>query len=214
MKKILFRLLLVIGGFILILVLNLFLHNVTASRITMGTPITSSGSGHTTLLVIDIQEGTTGGSSITDSYKKQSNMLIRNINRIITEAHEKKWSVIYIQSEVVNPLINLLNNTMARGSEGAKLDKRLAVSSDLIVTKRKNDSFNRTNLDQILEAYGTERVVVVGLDAVHCIKSTIIGALNRGYQVAVIPEGIITEAKSDKLRILEEYQDLGVKIID
>ncbi len=35
--------------------------------------------------------------------------------------------VIYIKSEVVNPLINILNNSMARGSVGAELDKRLMV---------------------------------------------------------------------------------------
>jgi len=214
MKKILLRLLMAIGAFILILVINYVIFGITASRITEGTPITSSGSDHTALLVIDIQEGTTGDISITDSYKIQSDLLIRNINRIVSEAHEEKWSVIYIRSEVVNPLMNLLNNTLAKGSEGAKLDKRLSISSDLIVTKRRNDSFNRTKLDQILTTYNTDRLVVVGLDAAHCVKSAIIAALNRGYQVAAIPEGIIAEKEADKLRIIEEYQILGVEIIE
>lgn len=214
MQKILLRLLMVIGGFILIVFLNLLVFSHFASKITEGAPITSSGSGFTALLVIDIQEGTTGTASMTDSYKKQSDVLIRNINRIVYEAHEKGWSVIYIKSEMVNPLINLLNNTLARGSEGAKLDKRLSDSSDLIVTKRRNDAFNRTDLDEILTGLDTERLVIVGLDAAECVNSAVLAALNREYTVAVIQEGIIAEEEADKIRVIEEFRDLGVEIIE
>jgi len=214
MKKILLRLLLFIGGFILIVIFNLLFSSVITSKITKGAPITPSGSNHTALLVIDVQEGTTGAYSITDAYKEQSDLLIRNINRFLTEAHEKKWSVIYIRSEMVNPLINLLNNTLARGSEGAKLDKRLAQSSDLIVTKRRNDSFNRTNLDEILQTYDTERLVMVGLDAAECVNCAVLAALNREYKVGIIPEGIIAKEETDKTRMIEEFRLLGVEIIE
>jgi len=54
MKKILLRFLLALGVFILIVVVNLVIFNLTASRITEGTPITKTGSGHTALLVIVI----------------------------------------------------------------------------------------------------------------------------------------------------------------
>lgn len=214
MKKILLRILLALGVFILIVVVNLVIFNLTATRITEGIPITKTGSGHTALLVIDIQEGTTGESSYIEGYKKQSERLIRNVNQIVEEALRKNWSVIYIQSEVVNPLINLINNTMARGSEGAKLDKRLSINSDLIVTKLKNDSFLKTNLDQILQKNRTEKLVMVGLDAEHCVYSAIQAALNRGYEVAVIPEGIIAGEEDVKKRMLGEYRKLGVEIIE
>jgi nicotinamidase/pyrazinamidase len=213
MKKILLRTLLALGGFILIVVVNLVIFNLTASRITEGTPITKTGLGHTVLLVIDIQEGTTGTVSALQGLKAQSDVLIGNVNQIIEKAVEKKWSVIYIKTEVANPLINLINNTMARGSEGAKLDKRLALSSDLIVTKRKNDSFHKTNLDQILQENFTEKLVMVGLDAEHCVYSAIQAALNRGYEVAVIRDGIIAGEEKVKIRMLREYRKLGVEIL-
>ncbi len=214
MKKILFRLLMIIGGFILIVFLNFLIFSFFATRITDGVPISSPGSGNTALLVIDIQEGTTGTVSVTDSFKEHSDVLIRNINRIVGEAHEKGWSVIYIKSEIANPLLNLLNNTLARGSEGAKLDKRLSVSSDLVVTKSRSDSFNQTNLDEILTTLNTDRLVMVGLDAAKCVKNTVLAALNREYRVAVIQEGIISREEADKIMAIKEFRDLGVEIIE
>jgi len=213
MKKILLRFLLAIGVFILAVVVNYFVVSLLASRITEGTPITKTGSGHTALLVIDIQEGFTGESSSIEGYNNQSEKLITKVNQLIVEAGKNNWSIIYIQSEVVNPLINLINNSMARGSEGAKLDKRLSISSDLIVTKRRSDSFYKTNLDQILQDNLTEKLVIVGLDAEHCVFSAIQAALNRGYEVSVIPDGIIAGEEDVKIRMLEEYRKLGVVIL-
>ncbi len=214
MKKILFRLLMALGAFILILVINYVVINIISTKVTEGTPINTSGSGQTALLVIDVQEGTTGVTSTTESYQKQSDGLIRNLNQMVKEARDKNWTVVYIQSEIANPLINILNNSMARGSVGATLDKRLDVNSDLIVTKRRSDSFSHTNLDQILEENQVEKLVVVGLDAAHCVNSTIQAALNRGYEVAVIPDGIIAGEEAVKERMMGEFRDMGVEFIE
>ena len=206
--------LMAIGAFILILVVNLVIFNITATRITEGVPITASGSDQSALLVIDLQEGTTGEVSVTDSYKKQSQELILHVNQLVEEAREKNWPVIYVRSEVVNPLINILNNTMARGSEGAEIDRRLIPGSDHIITKRKNDSFYGTSLDQILVENKVEKLVVLGLDAEHCVFSALKAALNRGYEVAVVPGGIIAVEEADKIRMIGEYRELGVEIIE
>ena len=56
MKKILLRIFLALGVFILIVVANYFAFNIIASRITEGETISSKGSEKTALLVIDIQE--------------------------------------------------------------------------------------------------------------------------------------------------------------
>jgi len=172
------------------------------------------GSDRTALLIIDIQEGTTGTVSITDSFQEQADELIGHLNRIAEEGLEKDWMVIYIRSEVVNPLLNLLNSALARGSEGAMLDKRLNIRSEYIVTKRKSDSFINTPLDKILKEKNTGRVVVTGLDAGHCVMSTVQAALNRKYRVAVIPEAIIAKNEADMPAIIDQFRDLGVEIIE
>ncbi|MDX2430071.1 MAG: isochorismatase family cysteine hydrolase, partial [Bacteroides sp.] len=116
-------------------------------------------------------------------------------------------------SEVANPLINLINNSMARGTKGAELDHRLLVVSDLLVAKRRSDSFNKTNLDQILTDRQIEKLVIVGLDAEKCVLSSIEAALNRGYKVTVIADGVIAGEEPVKIHMLDTYREMGVEVL-
>ncbi|MEN8203434.1 MAG: hypothetical protein ABFS28_12620 [Bacteroidota bacterium] len=81
-----------------------------------------------------------GTISATEGYIEQSEAFIAQVNRVIEEAHALGHTLIYIKSEVANPLINILNNTLARGSEGAEFDKRLLMKPGHVITKRKNET--------------------------------------------------------------------------
>ena len=206
------RLLLFFGIFVAILIINLLIFNVVASQITEGEPIENRDPDRVALLVIDIQEGTTGSTSETKGYIRQSESLVASVNTLVGRAREKGWTIIWIRSEVVNPLLNVLNNSLARGSLGAELDGRLDTSVGQVVVKRRNDSFLNTPLDAILEENGTGHLVIAGLDAEHCILTAIQAAANRGYPLTVFEETVI--AKEDELmpEMLETYKNLGVEI--
>ena len=81
-KKIILRILLVLGLVIAVLAGNLVLFNITASRISEGTPIPDPPPPNTALIVIDIQGGTTGSTSALTALKEQSEELIRRVNAI------------------------------------------------------------------------------------------------------------------------------------
>ncbi len=211
-KKIIFRILLALGLVVAILAVNLFIFGRIASRISEGTPIPDPLPPNTALLVIDIQGGTTGEASALDGMKEQSGALIKNVNILIEESHSADQLIVYIRTEVVNPLINMINNTMARGSEGAELDPRLVMPSGEVVVKRRNDPFMRTNLDQILADHQVGKLILVGLDASQCVRSTVLAALNRGYDISVIEEAVITHEASDKAQAIEDLKALGVEI--
>ena len=57
------------------------------------------------------------------------------------------------------------------------------------------------------------KLFVVGLDAAHCVNSTIIGAMNRGYKVVAISDAIISDPDTVKIQMLKEYADRGVDIL-
>lgn len=213
MNKFLLRLLVAILLIIAILAGNLALFNVTASKVTDGVPIENPDPESVALLVIDIQEGTTGPISTTESYVEQSEVFIRNVNLVIEDAQRKGHTLIYIRSEVVNPLINILNNSMAKGSDGAKLDKRLLVKPGHVLAKRKNDPFTNPELDRILTENRVGKLTLVGLDAAHCVTSTVQAALNRGYSISIVDDAVIGVTEVEKNDALAEFRKLGVEVI-
>ena len=212
-KKIFFRILLVLGLIILVLAGNLALFNIIATRITEGTPIPNPPPPNTALLAIDIQGGTTGNTSALKAIKEQSEELIKRVNSIAEEMHTQDHLIVYVRTEVVNPLLNVLNNTMARGTEGAELDPRLVIQPGEVVVKRRSDSFRGTNLDQILAEHQVGKLVLVGLDASACVKSTILAAHNRGYSISVVEEAVISGKEELKAEAIQEFRTLGVEIV-
>ena len=196
-----------------ILIINLIVSGKIASAVTEGRPIENYGTLNAALLVIDIQEGLTGEVSSIEGYKKAAEDLIPRINTITSGSDEKGILVIYIRSEISNPLINILNNSMAKGSSGAELDQRLNIVSDYILSKKKEDAFSNSNLDSILIKNEISRLFVVGLDAAHCVNSTIEGARNRGYKIAAISDAIISDPDTVKIQMLKEYAGKGVEIL-
>ena len=203
---------LVIGVVIVVLASNLAIFNVVANKISEGTPITDPPPPNTALLVIDIQGGTTGDASALEGLKEQSESLIKNVNELIERAHSEDQLVVYIRTEVVNPLLNILNNTMARGTDGAELDPRLLIHEGEVVVKRRKDPFIGTNLDEILTSHRIGTLVLTGLDAGECVRGATLAALNRGYRVAVVKEAVITNEAADKSDALEDLRNQGAAI--
>lgn len=213
-KKILLWSLLAIVTFVLVLFINLKVYLKQSTIVTHGTPIREYSSDKAALLVIDIQEVTTGDMSASESFKKASDDLINRINTITEKSSKYGIPVIFIRNEVTNPLVNLLNSTMAKGSPGAQLDSRLNLVSDHILSKEKEDAFSNSDLDSILIRSEINRLFVVGLDAAHCVNSTIEGARNRGYKVAAISDAIISDPDTVKTSMLKRYAGIGVEILN
>ncbi len=211
-KKIALRLLLAFGLLVVVLIANLMIFNITASKVSEGVAIENRDPERVALLVIDIQEGTTGIASVTNGYIRQSETLISQVNRLVADAAENGWILIWVRSEVTNPLINILNSSMAKGSTGAELDERLHTSSGQVVVKKKNDSFIDTPLDAILEENGIGSLVVAGLDAEHCVLTSIQAAANRGYHITVFEGSIIAEDDALMPEIFNTYRELGVEV--
>lgn len=211
-KRIALRLLLFFGIFVGILIVNLVIFNITASKVTEGVPIENRDPERVALLVIDIQEGTTGSISVTKAYVRQSEALIASVNNLVADAVGKGWKLIWVRSEVSNPLLNVLNSTLAKGTVGAELDKRLDTSVGEVVVKKKNDSFLNTPLDSILEEEGIGRLVIAGLDAEHCVLTAIQAATNRGYALSVFKETVIAKEENVMAEMLETYNEMGVAV--
>ena len=95
-------------------------------------------------------------------------------------------------------------------------EKRASASwpsnSDAAVMKRKGDAFHEEELNKMLTGLGVENLILTGLDAAGCVTYTAKGALNRGYEVAVIENAVIAKEEVLKEEALEAFRELGVEI--
>jgi len=213
MKKWIFRLVLPIVSVILILVIYIGTLVYQAETISKGKPIPDYNETKTALLVIDVQEGTTGKFSKYNNYIEHADELIYNINRLIDLFDSLNHPVIYIQQQNENPVINFLSdNELAKGNESVKIDDRIHLVSENIFTKEIMDAFSNPELDNFLLKNQVNRLFIAGLDAAYCANKTTYAAYNRGYETFVVEDAIISETSELKKEKLEEFRSAGVKI--
>lgn len=65
-------------------------------------------------------------------------------------------------------------------------------SEDTRVIKTYSDSFNKTDLDQILKDKGCNTVFICGLSAIGCVLASKIGAQNHDYKAFIVKDAIMS----------------------
>lgn len=213
LKKIIFVIVGITILFVILVIVNLIIFEKNSSFVSKGQAIEKYNEHNCALLVIDVQEATTGEVSNNSFYSANADTLIKNINSITETFKNGKSLVIYIRSEISNPFINLLNNSFAKGSLGGKFDKRLNSVLGLEVIKSKNDAFAETELDSILTSNKIDEIYIVGLDAVYCINITAEAAQNRNYKVNLIKEAVLSESETMKDSMMISFRERGIKTI-
>ena len=129
MKKIIVRTLIALAILLLIVIARLVVLMISTTQVSRGMPIKQYETEKSALLIIDVQNGTTGEVSTYKHLKEQSAELIRQINTLIDSSDRYNIPVVYINNEVSSRLINILNGSMAKGSVGARPDPRLELVS-------------------------------------------------------------------------------------
>lgn len=213
MKKIIFSIISILVLFIAIIVGNFIIVDNNASVISKGKPIIKNNTAKQALLVIDLQEGLTGKMAANDDYSIKSDELISKVNQMASQSVKNNIPVIYVKNEISNFLINILNNSLEKGSRGAELDSRLKVVSNNIINKEKKDAFSNPLLDSILIKNKVNKLVFVGLDLAYCVNSTIEAAKNRNYDICLISDAVLSKSDSLKNEMLNKFRRGGYEII-
>jgi len=132
----------------------------------------------TALLVIDVQNGVVAGSHNRDD-------VIANINTLVEKARREDVPVIWVQHSSDD--LPLDSETWQYVPELQRLD------SEPLVHKLYGDSFEDTNLEDLLAERGVARLVVSGAQTDACIRSTLHGGFTRGYDVTLVSDAHTTE---------------------
>ncbi|MFJ5531101.1 cysteine hydrolase family protein [Streptomyces sp. NPDC093261] len=133
---------------------------------------------NTALLVIDVQNGVVAGAHNRDS-------VIANINTLIGKARAEDVPVIWVQHS---------DDDLVQDSESWQYVPELQRhDSEPLVHKRYGDSFEETELEGLLAEHGVGHLVVTGAQTDACVRSTLHGALVRGYDTTLVADAHTTE---------------------
>ena len=136
---------------------------------------------HTALMVIDVQQG------VVDQAHRRDDV-VANIGTLVDRAREAGAPVVWVQHS---------SEELAQGSDGWQYVPELTrQESEPLVHKTFGDSFEGTDLEDVLARAGVGRLVVTGAQTDACIRSTIHGAFTRGYDVTLVGDAHTAGDKS------------------
>jgi nicotinamidase-related amidase len=132
----------------------------------------------TALLVIDVQNGVVEGAH-------ERNAVVANVGSLVEKARRESVPVVWVQHS---------SEGLARGSDEWRIVPELAPGdAEPLVEKNYGDSFEDTDLETVLSGLGVGRLVVVGAQTDMCVRSTLHGALVRGYDATLVSDAHTTE---------------------
>ncbi|OIV36742.1 cysteine hydrolase [Mangrovactinospora gilvigrisea] len=137
----------------------------------------------TALVVVDVQNGV-----MTRTHDRDA--VIARIAALAERARGAGTPVVWVQQT---------DDNLKRGTEPWALVPELEglrQDGEPVVLKLYGDSFEDTDLEQVLAGLGAGRLVVAGAQSDACIRCTLHGALARGYDVTLAADAHTCEDNS------------------
>ena len=137
---------------------------------------------NTALLVIDVQNGVVDGAHDRDA-------VVATISSLVDKARGEGVPVVWVQHS---------SEQLVQGSDAWQYVPELVQQeSEPVVHKTFGDSFEGTDLEDVLAKGGVGHLVVAGAQTDQCIRNTIHGAFTRGYDVTLVGDAHTTEDLSE-----------------
>ena len=134
------------------------------------------------LLVVDVQVGVVGGAYERDA-------VVANISDLVRRARSEDVPVVWVQHS---------DQGLAKDTDDWQIVPELSPEAgEAVVHKTYGDSFEDTDLESVLAGRGVGRLVVTGAQTDACIRSTLHGALVRGYDATLVGDAHTTEDLSE-----------------
>ncbi len=133
---------------------------------------------NTALLVVDVQNGV-----VKEAHQRDA--VVTNVGRLVERARRERVPVVWVQH---------CDKQLASGSDAWRIVPELTPGDDEpLVEKNYGDSFEETTLETVLSGLGVGRLVVAGAQTDGCIRSTLHGAVARGYDATLVSDAHTTD---------------------
>lgn len=139
---------------------------------------TLEGRPNTALLVIDVQKGVVEGAHARDA-------VVANVAALVGKARRERVPVVWVQHS---------DEQLVKGSDDWRIVPELSPGdAEPLVHKNYGDSFEDTTLETVLSGLTVGRLLVAGAASDACIRSTLHGALVRGYDTILVSDAHTTD---------------------
>ncbi|WP_326949861.1 cysteine hydrolase [Amycolatopsis sp. NBC_01307] len=133
---------------------------------------------NTALLVVDVQNGV-----MREAHDREA--VVANIAALVDNARSAGVDVVWVQHT---------SDELPRDSETWQyIPELVRRDAEPLVHKTYGDSFEATDLEAVLASRGVGRLVVAGAQTDACIRSTLHGAIVRGYDATLVADAHTTE---------------------
>ncbi len=137
---------------------------------------------NTALLVVDVQTAVVAGAHERDA-------VVANVGSLVEKARRERVPVVWVQH---------VADHLPRGSDAWQIAPELLPDeTEPHIEKHYGDSFEDTELEDVLSDLAVGRLLVVGAQTDACIRSTIHGALARGYDTTLVSDAHTTNDLSE-----------------
>jgi nicotinamidase-related amidase len=136
---------------------------------------------NTALIVIDLQNDV-----VANAYRRDE--VLRAVHTLVERARGAHVPVVWVRHN---------DEGLTTGSEAWQIVAELSPApGEAIVEKSYRDAFEDTDLEQVLSKLGVGKLIVTGAQTDMCIRSTLHGAIARGYDAALVSDAHTTEDMS------------------
>ena len=143
---------------------------------------TLAGRPNTALIVIDVQTGVV-------ELAHQRDAVVANIATLVERARREDVPVVWVQHS---------DEQLERGADVWRIVAELSPAEDEpLVEKSYGDSFEDTDLEDVLSRLQVGRLVVTGAETDACVRSTLHGAFARGYDATLVSDAHTTNDRTE-----------------
>jgi nicotinamidase-related amidase len=136
------------------------------------------GRPNAALLVVDMQNDVVAAACDRAA-------VVSKIASLVAKARHEAVPVVWVRHT---------DEDLPRGSHAWQIvDDLVPFDGDVLVEKHYGDSFEDTDLEAVLAGLGVGHIFVVGAQTDACIRSTLHGAIARGYDVSLVRDAHTTE---------------------
>jgi nicotinamidase-related amidase len=132
---------------------------------------------NTALLVVDVQNGVVERAHQRDT-------VVANIGSLVEKARHEAIPVVWVQHSD--------EQLVPGGDDWRIVPELIPGEAEPLIAKNYGDSFEGTTLETVLSGLGIGRLFVVGAETDACIRSTLHGALVRGYDATLVSDAHTT----------------------